>query len=219
MKGLLIKDICMILQQKKFLGMILLLSVLLNFSSDDIFAVGYLTFLCSFFVINSISYDEYENGYRFLFTLPIRRNTYVRSKYVLAISLCLLSWLAGCLIALACYLAKNQFDRVQGGMVESCMFLPVMLIFLAVMIPVLLKFGAEKGRIVMAIIFCGCVFIGYLGAQMGGQSVLVERTMQLLDRLLAQPRWVFASEIGAGTVILLGISYWVSVAVMRRKEF
>ena len=223
MKGLLVKDIYMLLQQKNFLMMILLLSVLLNFSMDNTFAVGYLTFVGSFFIISSISYDEYENGFSFLFTLPIRRDTYVRSKYIFAILACLLFWLMGCLITLAYCLVKNQFGRMQGGMMEACIYLPLILIFLAVMLPILFKFGSEKGRIVMAVIFCSCILVGYLvGSMITGQvGAYLESFMQMLDQLLVQPRWrwILAGAIGAGMVMILGISYWVSIAVMRRKEF
>lgn len=223
MKGLLVKDIHMLLQQKNILMMILLLSVLLNFSMENTFVVGYLTFVGSFFVISSISYDEYENGFSFLFTLPIRRNTYVRSKYIFAVLACLLFWLTGCLITLVYCLAKNQFGRMQGGMMEACIYLPLILIFLAVMLPILLKFGSEKGRIVMVVVFCACILIGYLVDSMvtGQVAVYLETFMQKLDQLLVQPggRWILAGVIGAGTVMILGISYLASIAVMRRKEF
>lgn len=220
MKGLLVKDICLILQHKKFLAMILLVSAALNFSGDDNFSIGYLTFICSFFIINTITYDEYENGFRFLFTLPIRRNTYVRSKYVFAVLLCMMSWVTACLIAIACYFAKNQIGSIQEGVVESCIFLPIILIFMSVMLPVQFKFGTEKGRIIMAFFFCGCVMIGYLVEKMARQvGVQMEQIMQFADRLLAQPTWILVSAVVAITVIILGISYWVSIAVMRQKEF
>lgn len=220
MKGLLVKDICLLLQQKKFLMLLLLLSTVLNFNSDGSFVVGYLAFVCSFFVINSITYDEYENGYRFLFTLPVRRNTYVRAKYVYAVLLCTLAWLTGCLISIAFYLAKNQAVRVQTEMGEACIILPLILIFLAVMIPIQFKFGYEKGRIVMAFIFCGCILIGYLLQKIGEQpSVPLGQIMQMVDRFMKLDWWLQAGVFGIATLLVLGISYLVSVAVMRRKEF
>lgn len=220
MKGLLVKDFCLLLQQKKFLMLLLLLSIVLNFNSDGSFVVGYLTFVCSFFVINSITYDEYENGYRFLFTLPFRRETYVRAKYVFAVLLCAMAWLAGCLISTAFYLAKNQMSGLQTGMGETCMLLPLILIFLAVMLPVQFKFGSEKGRIVMAFTFCGCIFIGYLLQKIGEQAgEQMGQIMQWVDRMMKQDWWVQAGLLGIVAVLILGISYLVSITVMRRKEF
>ena len=45
-------------------------------------AVGYVTFIFTLFTVSTISYDEYDNGYPFLFTLPITRRQYVNEKYV-----------------------------------------------------------------------------------------------------------------------------------------
>lgn len=222
MKGLLVKDICLLLHQKKLLMFMLLMSIVLNFNSDSdgSFVVWYLSFVCSFFVINSITYDEYENGYRFLFTLPVRRNTYVRAKYAYAVLICTLSWLTGCLISIAFYLAKNQSVRVQTEMGETCIILPLILIFLAVMIPIQFKFGYEKGRFVMAFIFCGCILIGYLLQKIGEQAgESLGQIMQMADRLLKLDWWLQAGMFGIATLLVLGISYLVSVVVMRQKEF
>ncbi|MDE6566997.1 MAG: ABC-2 transporter permease [Lachnospiraceae bacterium] len=220
MKGLLVKDICLLLQQKKFLILLLVLSIVLNFNSDGSFVIGYLTFVCSFFVISSITYDEYENGYRFLFTLPVGRNSYVQAKYAFAVLLCTLAWLTGCLISTAFYLANNQAAKVQAGMGEACILLPLILIFLAVMLPVQFKFGSEKGRIVMAFTFCGCILIGYLLQKIGEQaSVQLGQIMQMVNRLLKLDWWLQAGIFGIVTLLVLGISYMVSVAVMRGKEF
>ena len=43
-------------------------------------AVGYVTFIFTLFTVSTISYDEYDNGYPFLFTLPITRRQYVNRK-------------------------------------------------------------------------------------------------------------------------------------------
>lgn len=220
MKGLLVKDFCLVLQQKKFLVLLLLLSVVLNFNSGGSFVVLYLTFVCSFFVINSIAYDECENGYRFLFTLPVRRKTYVRAKYVFAVLICTMAWLVGCLISSSFYLAKNQQSSVQEGMGEACVLLPLILIFLAIMLPIQFKFGSEKGRIVMAFTFCGCILIGYLLQKIGEQSgEQIGQIMQWVDRLLKQGWWIQTGILGIAAVMILGISYLVSITVMRRKEF
>ncbi len=93
MKGLLVKDMRMLLGQKKFGALIVFMTVVLSFNSDSYFVVYYLTFVCSFLAISSISYDENDNGYPFLFTLPIDRSGYVREKYLFGFILNLCSWL------------------------------------------------------------------------------------------------------------------------------
>ena len=86
MKGLLIKDYKLMLGQKSFLGMAALMSVLyLAIYKDPTFAVVFITVMCTMFTVSTLSYDEYENGMAYLFTLPISRNTYVLEKYVFAL--------------------------------------------------------------------------------------------------------------------------------------
>ena len=86
MKGLLIKDYKLMLGQKSFLGMAALMAVLyLAIYKDPTFAVVFITVMCTMFTISTLSYDEYENGMAYLFTLPISRNIYVLEKYAFAL--------------------------------------------------------------------------------------------------------------------------------------
>ena len=92
MKGLLIKDYKLMLGQKSFFGMEALMSVLyLAIYKDPTFAVVFITVMCTMFTISTLSYDEYENGMAYLFTLPISRNTYVLEKYAFALVNCIVT--------------------------------------------------------------------------------------------------------------------------------
>ena len=55
-------------------------------------SVGLTTLILSIFSITSITYDEYDNGMPFLFTLPITRREYVRVKYVFGFALATMTW-------------------------------------------------------------------------------------------------------------------------------
>ena len=88
MKGLFIKDLRLMMMQKRFFIMILLIAISMVAVTGDIsFIVGYLTFICPLFCISTISYDEFDNGYAFLFTLPIQKKDYVKEKYAFALTL------------------------------------------------------------------------------------------------------------------------------------
>ena len=92
MKGLLIKDYKLMLGQKSFLGMAALMAVLyLIIYKDPIVAVIFITVMCTMFTVSTLSYDEYENGMAYLFTLPISRNTYVLEKYAFALVNCIVT--------------------------------------------------------------------------------------------------------------------------------
>lgn len=217
MKGLLVKDFCLIRQQKKFLAILLLLAIVLNYNSDGSFVIGYLTFVCSFLIISSISYDEYDNGYSFLFTLPVGRKTYVQSKYIFAVLLSSCSWITGCVIASVFYLARNQVGRLWGSLAEARVLLLAILVFLAIVLPLQFKFGAEKGKYAILATFGICFVIGYLGKTISDSlGIHPER---IFNRLLVQNSWVLGGILLLGTVFILGISYLFSVAILKQKEF
>ena len=90
MKGLLIKDFRLLKNQKNFFILVFVMAVFLTITGGDesspaTFVLPYVGFVCSFFVLSTISYDEYDNGNAFLFTLPFDRKIYALEKYIFGI--------------------------------------------------------------------------------------------------------------------------------------
>lgn len=72
MKGLFVKDLKLMMLQKNFLLLILAIVIgMMIFTDDVIFPLGFLSFIVSLFIVSTISYDDFDNGNAFLFTLPI----------------------------------------------------------------------------------------------------------------------------------------------------
>ena len=83
MKGLLVKDLCLMATQKRFFILILGVGALLTFGGQDIiFVMGYMMMVFGLFSGSTISYDDMNHGMGFLMTLPVSRKQYVRSKYL-----------------------------------------------------------------------------------------------------------------------------------------
>ena len=88
MKGLLIKDFKLLKMQKNFFVVMIIISVGLALFSEDLsFPIGFSTFVFSLFSLSSISYDEFDNGSPFLFSLPITRADYAAEKYAFGLIL------------------------------------------------------------------------------------------------------------------------------------
>ena len=93
MKGLFVKDLKLMMLQKNFLLLILAIVIgMMIFTDDVIFPLGFLSFIVSLFTVSTISYDDFDNGNAFLFTLPITRNHYVSEKYFLGLLLGCMAW-------------------------------------------------------------------------------------------------------------------------------
>lgn len=84
MKGLFVKDIALMKNNKRLLGIIFFTIIFLMITGvNSSFLMGYVPFICCTLTMGTISYDEYENGLPFLFILPISRKEYVQEKYFL----------------------------------------------------------------------------------------------------------------------------------------
>ena len=97
MKGLLIKDFQLMKNQGKILIAIFVVIAAFGIIADgnSSFLTAYITIFLALFTTSTISYDEYDSGYLFLFTLPVSRRGYVTEKYVfgiLSVPDCLVLW-------------------------------------------------------------------------------------------------------------------------------
>ncbi len=103
MRGLFVKDFRLLMLQKNFLLLILAIVIgMMAFTDDVVFPLGFLSFVVSLFTVSTISYDDFDNGNAFLFTLPITRENYVIEKYFLGLLFGCTAWIV------ATYLGQPQ---------------------------------------------------------------------------------------------------------------
>ncbi len=216
MKGLLMKDFRLMKGQKNFFLVILVLAVFMTATAESTFAIAFLGFVGSLFTISSISYDEFDNGNAFLFSLPITRKGYVLEKYTFGFILGGCAWLFGVIISTCFSLAKG-IDSYTDYFLSALLILPIILVLLSIMIPFQLKFGAEKGRIAIIAVVGGIAALSAIAAN-------VLKTFGLdwgfvLNRL---PAISMGMTILTGVllaVVVLLLSYRISCKVMSKKEF
>lgn len=218
MKGLLIKDIKLMKNQKNFFFIMLFVAVAMLFAEfDSSFVVSYFTMIASMFVLSTISYDEYDNGYAFLFTMPFARKAYVKEKYMFSILMGGCAWgisviLSGILTAI-----RSPQIGIMEWLPVDLLFICMIFLFASVMIPVQLKFGGERGRVAL-LLAVGVAVIGGMGI-----IKLVEVLHLDIDTLLTFMSMLNMVQIGAAIAIFsitfLMISYQISCRIMKKKEF
>ncbi len=217
MKGLLIKDFKLLKMQKNFFVVMIVISVGLALFSEDLsFPIGFSTFVFSLFSLSSISYDEFDNGSPFLFSLPITRADYAAEKYAFGLILAFGAWLCSTLLVLIA-------AAVRGGvpltdlLLTALLILPFLFLLLSIMLPIQLKFGGEKGRIAL-IGAIGAIFLAAFLviqiAQACGFDLLL-----LLNRLPAPSVGAVAAVSILITFLLLLLSLRISIGIVNRKEF
>lgn len=217
MKGLLIKDIKLMKNMRNSMAMILVIAVGMGaYIKDTSFIITYLSLIGATFTSSTLSYDEFDNGYAFLFSLPVSRKGYVMEKYLLGMLLSGGGWLIGSVITVIAGAARNTMPLTEIFMM-SAVLVSVPVILLSVLLPFHFKFGGEKGRIVMVVV-------------MGAIFVLVVLGVKIMDMLHLDPDAVIdnmpalgmgataAVSIAAAALILL-ISCRISMGILQKKEY
>ena len=210
MRGLLWKDLCLLGKRKLSLLLPLLLLPLLSGQGSAFFVC----FCCIFGVIlgvGTISYDEFDNGFPFLLCLPVTRKDYVREKFLFCLLCALCFWLLGNVLALIAGLAAGSVLSLSDlGL--SLLLLPIVGVFVAIQLPLQLKYGPEKSRLVMCFIvgFSIGLFLivdRWLGGSGTGASGLAPNPTALAAVMLL---------IAAAALTL---SYRCSLRILNRKSF
>ncbi|WP_028043440.1 ABC-2 transporter permease [Candidatus Stoquefichus massiliensis] len=218
MLGLLIKDFKLLKNQKAFFMMLIGFALFfLVINNDPIFVVAYVTFLSCLFVVSSISYDEYNNSNVFLMTLPITRKEYTIEKYTFGLLIGSCSWvLATTLTTVYSYLNMSHFQLIEW--LGTCfVMLLIALIFMSIVVPVQLKFGQTKGNVAMILCMAAIAAIGFAGikvAELFGIDIF-----GIIDSLSTMGSAALLVMILAFVLVCLGISYSISLQIMRRKQF
>jgi len=210
MKGLLIKDlICLKGTIKIYIAMILVFMVLgLVIASGDggeegIWTVlGMISILAAILPFTSAILDEQAHWDKRALTLPLRRSTVVYSKYLLGGILILGAAVANLCIGLA---AGTELRELLPGIWALVLF---SLLMLSLIIPLLLRFGAEKGRFLM--IFIAALLSGLfvtVGSRIGIPGISQASLMRML----------LLGSLAVAAIVLISVS--ISLRVYEKKEF
>ena len=208
MLGLMRKDLCLLLQRSRALVIMVGVGVIIGFSTDGGFLMGYLTMISAILSIGTISYDEFDNGYPFLLTLPVTRKSYVTAKYLFCLLGVLAGWAAASVIFAGCCLVKGEGFRM-AQLTEALAFLPVAGLMTAVMLPLQLKYGAEKSRLALAVLAGGVVALGYVSMKL---------FPGLPDSLSGVSNAVFGAVLVCLCIAALAVSFCCSLGIMNQKE-
>lgn len=215
MKGLLIKDLQLIKNQKLFLGLSAVISIIFILYYDNtIFITGYMAAMLSLASISTITYDQHANGMSFLMTLPASRSDYAKEKYLLMLLTTGVSLIIS-LLLVSIKIFLNYFpleeDQLSGALLTSVL---CAVLVHSVMIPLHLKFEAEKSR--LAII----VGMGAVYAVVFASVSLIRHFHIDVDALLQKANpvstGIFLCIILAG---LIAISFLFSLRIMKKKDF
>lgn len=217
MKGLLIKDIKLLVNQKNFFIMLFCIAFIMMATSNNYsFIVMYITMVCSFFVLSSITYDEMDNGYTFLFTLPISKKRYVREKYVFGCLITFAAWVFSTIVSMIVQIITIPDTDVILWIFTCLGILGIGFIFISFMIPFELKFGNDKGRIAILCVVGLLLVFGILtGKAVQVMKIDLSGVLDLFTRLSTSG---LISILVVVSLITMFVSLQISYHLIEKKE-
>lgn len=209
MKGFIYKDLCLLGSVWKSYAFILVMFSALTVTGvyDVSFLFMMVSVILCMYPSTSFSYDELAKWDRFAVSVPNGRVTVVRAKYGFALLLGAASLVFDLLLSLlAAFLGRMELGN---GLLTCVGGVAGALLINALMLPLLFRFGAQKGRILLIAVVAALA--GVLGALLAiggmtafGSGLLKSFVLVVLPVL---------------TLLTLFVSYRVSLGIYQKKEF
>ena len=215
-KGLITKELVFLKSYKKNLILFVILAAMLCFLNDSItsFMPVYIPLILEMIATNSFVYDSQANSERYLLSFPLNKKDIIRTKYIYILSFTVLGSILGIVFAMALQSIKdisllNIDDIVSTG--AGALF--GMMILQMFQIPILIKFGYEKGKFIQMI---AIVLI------MMAASILSVTAMKItslsLNEVLDMLKQYGLYIIAIVTVLFYLLSYKISYNIYKKKE-
>ena len=202
MKGLLLKDLINLKSTARLFLAFLAIFAVLILSTGELGSYSLsIVVLSAMLPFTTVALDERAKWDRTALCAPVKRSTLVLSKYVLGLVLLGIALFAGLLLGLL------------GGQELSLLLKQLFLIglsgalILCVMLPLMFRFGAEKGRIVLMLIMAAAFAASFL---FNGPDVALPTKDALMD---------YALILIASVIAALVLSAMWSMGIYRKKEF
>lgn len=204
MRGLLLKDFYTLSKSIKIMALVAvfyLIISLVTYESANL--VGMIGILMGYLGISSFYYDDMVNWNHYCVSLPVKRRQIVFSKYLFTIIL----YLIGSVISVGLFFVVKLLGA-EGSLLGSISFIigggVAICIVYALLMPMMYRFGSEKARFMLIVIFC------VLGAVFGGGYLLLKDIPVSLELL-----GIVFTAFGVLAYIL---SYFISVKIFEAKE-
>ena len=202
MKGLLIKDFRLLKGQVYFLLIVTVCVIVFMINGSEAFGVAYVCSMVALLSLTTVSYDEYENGSAFLFTLPI----------LIGLIVSMIMWYITAVIKTGNIAWDDWMSCCIGGVTAGLMMV-------AVALPAQLKFGPERGRIALVTIVLLAVALGILMQEFTKGTKFAQSAKRILNQIDKLGTKGILGVIVIIWVIVGVISMIISMRVMEKREF
>ena len=156
----------------------------------------------------SFGYDTKSNFEQYAFSMPIKKSSYVLSKLFFAFAFGLIGSI--CIFIL---LTIQNIMTIEYIVFISIITLTASILMSAIQLPFILKYGSEKGRLIMVITY---FVIFALSTFLKEKSDLITKLAELFNKSSMSMICIGIVLIG---LIMIGLSVKSSIIIMEKKEY
>ena len=216
MKGLIIKDLCVIKNQMKSLLLVLALFIFLSIANKDAtFVLFLIPFYMIMILITTFSYDEFNKWECYCNSLPLSRKEIVKAKYLLFNASSLVVLVLGVLVSFIIpnFIENTTFESIYASIIGVAFGICLVI---SLLIPFYYKFGSQKGRIML---FLTVAILALLIGTITSLDVFNNiELMNIINSLNNLSLGMFTLLLIIVTIIIMTISYYISVKIYSNKE-
>ena len=156
----------------------------------------------------SFGYDTKSNFEQYAFSMPIKKSSYVLSKLFFAFAFGLIGSI--CIFIL---LTIQSIMTIEYIVFISIITLIASILMSAIQLPFILKYGAEKSRLIMVITYFA---IFALSTFLKDKSDLITKLAELFNK--SSMSMIFIGIVLIG-LIIIGLAIKSSIIIMEKKEY
>ena len=217
MKGLIIKDLCVIKNQMKTLLLVLAFFIIFSIINEDAtFVLFLIPFYMIMILITTFSYDEFNKWECYCNSLPLSRKEIVKAKYLLFNASSLIVLILGVLASFIIpnFIENTTFESIYASIIGVAFGICLVI---SLLIPFYYKFGSQKGRIML---FLTIAILALLIGMITSLDIFNNiELMNIINSLNNLSLGMFTILLIIITVIIMAISYYISIKIYSNKEF
>ena len=222
MKGLIKKDLYNLASYKSSLIIMVLFCGIAIIGTKAInFAPIIICTIVGMIALSTFSYDEISKSNKYLLTLPTNKKEIVKEKFILAIGATIIGGILGLLLTIIVINVMNYVrpENMININYESLITTTIggmwgISLIHAIQIPSIYKWGAEKGRIQMFILFFAIIAIvvgiGFLIAK-ANFNIDIEMLKDFINKF----GLIFLVVL---MIVMYYVSYRISYKIYKNKE-
>ena len=177
-------------------------------ANNNLFLSFYPCMLAGIVPTTLLAYDEQSRWNVYSDTLACTRRQIVSSKYLVGLALEAVMLLL-CIAAIALRMIRGAAVSIEELLLQAGLMTFVALIIPVFSLPLMLRFGAEKGRI----FFFAAVTVACVGSLTLSNTLLEGGSAQLPPNAVL----IAVLAIAAG-LVLYGLSWLLSIRIYRKRE-